>query len=676
MCNILIPFEKKFMVIANLYSNNQRTMATMNEELVNVDTKEDGEDDMHPEKIGSIDSGDEGSESKNRVQRFDMVLKHLHRLKSQMNNNSPSSDSLSKSSHSVPPQLKNKSMEDSMKDISDGRQSNVDINEVENIIGEERKISHIDNQNHPKSSGSLTSPIPPAFKELHKLQALKLLQQQNQQRSHYQNRERDRKQFPHQRFPQHFGGPLSNHPSHRHSPPLPLKLPPPMRHPFFNNHHPQPINQPNNHYYSNSNNAARNFPQPGYFSPPLSQRLSMQTSGPTSPTFPPVHQGDSGPNYPIPPPPLTRFPMPPGLMRALAPNLANLAPHMIQPLLDEAKNRLAVMQSRMGNEGPPGTLMYPPSEPPTSPPSNPHQGNKFSSLFPPMMKEVSMDWNNPMLSSAANFKSPNSSDVQNNPLEGCSSSFDTHKGMGNKNDMTVNNRKDKEVSLRSNFSGLEESFLPANDDGRLDFMGEEDDEDEIFLEEDVGVDDDEEVEEELENLGVDMNQMNGLEKEASKKTDALELDLKQYERKIHKIDDRLGNDSIEVDKNNGQNSLSRKRKRTASNEIDKAISPCDEDIDTCGGDKKSDKEPSSKDGNSKRIRNGSVSPTPSTGGLSPPLRESPGTPPLPQDGRMFPPPFAYKLLEVGNYSIIFLLSLLVQKNNDVKLISINHRINF
>ena len=256
----------------------------------------------------------------------------------------------------------------------------------------------------------------------------------------------------------------------------------------------------------------------------------------------------TGPNYPIPPPPLTRFPMPPGLMRALAPNLANLAPHMIQPLLDEAKNRLAVMQSRMGNEGPPGTLMYPPSEPPTSPPSNPHQGNKFSSLFPPMMKDVSMDWNNPMLSSAASFKSPNSSDVQNNPLEGCSTSFDTHKGMGNKNDMTVNNRKDKEVSLRSNFSGLEESFLPANDDGRLDFMGEEDDEDEIFLEEDVGVDDDEEVEEELENLGVDMNQMNGLEKEASKKTDALELDLKQYERKIHKIDDRLGNDNIEVDK--------------------------------------------------------------------------------------------------------------------------------
>merc|ERR1712223_370641 len=115
------------MVIANLYSNNQRTMATMNEELVNVDTKEDGEDDMHPEKISSIDSGDEGSESKNRVQRFDMVLKHLHRLKSQMNNNSPSSDSLSKSSDSVPPQLKNKSMDDSMKDIDDGRPSNVDI---------------------------------------------------------------------------------------------------------------------------------------------------------------------------------------------------------------------------------------------------------------------------------------------------------------------------------------------------------------------------------------------------------------------------------------------------------------------------------------------------------------------------------------------------------------------
>ena len=134
--------------------------------------------------------------------------------------------------------------------------------------------------------------------------------------------------------------------------------------------------------------------------------------------------------------------------------------------------------------------------------------------------------------------------------------------------------------------------------------------------------------------------------------------MKQYERKIHKIDDRLGNDKIEVDKNNGQYSLSRKRKRTGSNEIDKSISPCDDDIDTCGNDKTSDKETTSKDGKAKRIRNGSVSPSPSTGGRSPPLRESPGTPPLPQDGRMFPPPFAYKLLEVGNYSINFLRSLL------------------
>ena len=670
---------------------NQCNMATMNEKLVEVDAREDGEDDTHPEKISSFDGDEEASESKTRVHRFDMVLKHLHRLKSQMNNNnsngahSPpiqSSENIPNSSAQVQPQMKNKIGEESLKDGDDGFSTNIEANDVEDTMVEERKLSPSLEQNLQKSTVPLASPIPPAFKELHKLQALKLLQQQSQQRGHYQGKERERKQLPHQRFPQHFGGPLSHHPSHRHSPPLPLKLPPPMRHPFFNHHHPQPINQPNNHYYSNSNSTVRNFPQPGYFSPPLSQRLSGQNSGPTSPAFPTVHhQGNSNPNYPIPPPPLTRFPMPPGLMRALAPNLANIAPHMIQPLLDEAKHRLAAMQARMGSEGPQPPPMFPPSnsisESPSSPPDPPHQGNKLSSLFPPMMKDIPMDWNNPMLSSTAGFKSPNSSDVPNLPLEGCSSSFYRNKDHRNKNEVSLNGRKDKDmrgqISLTNEFQGMEGPFLPSSEDGRLDFTGDDDEEDEIFLEEDVGVDDDDE-EEELDGLGINVNILNGMESEISKETNTRDQDFSQYERKMashDKITDRLSKEKRQSGGNDSENNAPRKRKRTTSNEMDEVVSPSDDDLDTtCKENKKFSKRDSNKDcvsqredeilgenlskneNKSKRMRSGSVSPTPSTGGISPPPQGSPGTPPLPPDGRMFPPPFAYKLLEVRKIQFI------------------------
>ena len=653
----------------------QCKMAAMNEKFVEVDTREDGDDDTHPEKISSFDEEEEASESKTRVHRFDMVLKHLHRLKSQMNNNDDNGN-ISNSSDPVQPHLKNKVEEESNKDEGDRLSTNIESNNANDTIVEERKISPSIEQNLQRSGVPLTSPIPPAFKELHKLQALKLLQQQSQQRGHYQGKERERKQLPHQRFPQHFGGPLSHHPSHRHSPPLPLKLPPPMRHPFFNHHHPQPINQPNNHYYSNSNNSVRNIPQPGYFSPPLSQRLSGQNCGPTSPAFPPVHQGNSNPNYPMPPPPLTRFPMPPGLMRALAPNLANIAPHMIQPLLDEAKNRLAAMQARMGSEGPQPPPLFPPSNSisnsPSSPPDPPHQGNKLSSLFPPMMKDIPMDWNNPMLSSTSGFKSPNTSDVQNTPLEGCSSSFYTNKDYRSKNDVSLNGRKDKDMrsqmTLPNDFPGLDGSFLSSNEDGRLDFTGDEEEDDEIFLEEDVGVDDDDEEEEELDGLGINVNTMIGNDENISKETNTKGQSFSQFKRKMasdEKITDRLSKEKRLFDGNEIENISPRKRKRTTSNEINEATPSSDEDVDTTfkenkkfnegeshkdrvaqREDEESGKNSDLSEKKSKRMRSGSISPTPSTGGLSPQLQGSPGTPPLPPDARMFPPPFAYKLLEV------------------------------
>ena len=659
------------MVVENFCLINQHSMATMNEEMVNVDTRENVEEEKYPGKMGSIDSEEETSESKNRVQRFDMVLKHLHRLKSQMNNNNdngihPSqmepSENVSKSSSSIPSNFKNKAEEEFKKDETLG---NIEEEEIEDTMAEERPSRTFDDINPQKESAALSSPIPPAFKELHKLQALKLLQQQTQQRGNYQIKEQDRKQLPHQRFPQHYGGPLSHHPSHRHSPPLSLKLPPPMRHPFFNHHHPQPINQPNNHYYSSSNNPVRNFPQPGYFSPPLSQRLSGQNNRTTSPAFPPVHQGNSASNYPMPPPPLTRFPMPPGLMRALAPNLANLAPHMIQPLLDEAKNRLAVMHARMGNEDPQLPPMYPTSnsisESPSSPPSNRHQGNKFSSLFPPMMKDVSMDWNNPMLSSTAGFKSPNPSNIQSTPLKGCSTSFTSNKDTRSTKDVALTGNRDRDASgqinLGNDFSGLEESFLTPNQDGRLVFTEDEDEEDEIFLEEDVGVDDDDE-EEELDNLGVNVESLNEIE-EIGKETSTKEQNVGQFERKIGKLNENVASTSGENDRND---IVTRKRKRASFNDIDETNTPRDENIDE--SNKKSitkdqitenDNEKTADNfmrnvGKSKRMRSGSASPPPSTGGLSPPLQDSPGTPPLQSDGRMFPPPFAYKLLEVRTFT--------------------------
>ena len=58
------------MVLASFCSADQNTMATMNEEMVNVDTKKDIEDGTNSEKISS---GDVEDESQNRVQRFDMV---------------------------------------------------------------------------------------------------------------------------------------------------------------------------------------------------------------------------------------------------------------------------------------------------------------------------------------------------------------------------------------------------------------------------------------------------------------------------------------------------------------------------------------------------------------------------------------------------------------------------
>ena len=105
------------MVLENFCLIDQHSMAIMNEEMVNVDTREDVEEEKYPEKMGSIDSEEETSESKNRVQRFDMVLKHLHRLKSQMNNNNDNgihssqiepSENVSKSSSFVQSNSKNK----------------------------------------------------------------------------------------------------------------------------------------------------------------------------------------------------------------------------------------------------------------------------------------------------------------------------------------------------------------------------------------------------------------------------------------------------------------------------------------------------------------------------------------------------------------------------------------
>merc|ERR1712020_443466 len=46
------------------------------------------DEDILPEKIRSFDSeGEAAVEGSDRLHRFDMVLQHLHRLKSQINNN-------------------------------------------------------------------------------------------------------------------------------------------------------------------------------------------------------------------------------------------------------------------------------------------------------------------------------------------------------------------------------------------------------------------------------------------------------------------------------------------------------------------------------------------------------------------------------------------------------------
>ena len=678
------------MVVQSLYLHNQNTMTTIDKDIIDIDNK-CNENDMEPENCNSLDSGGGVGDNSNRLHRFDMVLQHLHRLKTQINNNngmqSPavssaaSEPTLSESPNSP---AKNKTHAEDKKDDGDEKSlPNSEEYVADDMVSEEMKNSLGIEHNLQKampSSTPLRPPIPPAFRELHKLQALKLLQQQNQYRGNYQGKERDRKQLPHQRYPQHFGGPLSHHPSHRHSPPLPLKLPPPMRHPFFNHNHHQPINQPNNHFYPNSHNTIRNFPQPGGFSPPLSQRLSGQNNGPTSQTFPPVHLGNSPPNYPMPPPPLTRFPMPPSLMRALAPNLANLAPHMIQPLLEEAKSRLAMMQARITSDSSqplpalpiPGSVSRSPSSPT---PHNYQPNNKLPPLFPPIMKDFSMEWGNPMLSSATGFKSPIAPESQETPTEGCSYSLDKHKDIKSKKESSFSGRNEKDLKtqldLVSDFTGLDESFLASSTDERLDFPVEEDDDEEIFLEEDVGVDDDDDDEEEVHELGVDIDHVHGVNDNILKGAGTASQNVSWSKQKLisdANLNCNSTNSRNIIQENGDVKSDRRKRKHASGNEDDavtdtkigngdnncKTVKTLEEEKEKRDHAKLHGSEYSTDNSrkdqiNSKRMRRGSVSPSPSTGGISPRFLESPGTPPLPPEARMFPPPFAYKLLEVRHY---------------------------
>ena len=162
--------------------------------------------------------------------------------------------------------------------------------------------------------------------------------------------------------------------------------------------------------------------------------------------------------------------------------------------------------------------------------------------------------------------------------------------------------------------------------------------------------------------------MIGNDENISKETNTKGQSFSQFERKMvsdDKITDRLSKEKRLFDGNEIENISPRKRKRTTSNEINEATPSSDEDVDTTfkenkkfnegeshkdrvaqREDEESGKNSDLSEKKSKRMRSGSISPTPSTGGLSPQLQGSPGTPPLPPDARMFPPPFAYKLLEV------------------------------
>ena len=640
-------------------------MTATTEEVAEMEKTCNEDEDILPEKISSFDSeGDATVEGSDRLHRFDMVLQHLHRLKSQINNNNngidypPASTSdnsaNSDSSLTESPQSPSKNKK-SMFTKSDAEEKAQGHNPVD--IDQEATLADMkDGMSAEKHLQKATTPvpgppsIPPAIREFHKLQALKLLQQQNQYRDIHQNKERNRAQLPFQRYPQHFGGPLSHHPSHRHSPPLPLKLPPPMRHPFFSHNHHQPINQPNKHFYSNPPNSIRGFPRPsnvGAFSPQSSESLSAHANGPSSPPFPPVHMGNSNANYPLPPPPLTRFPMPPSLMRALAPNLANLAPHMIQPLLEEAKSRIAMMQAQMSQ---PPNMMHSPGSlalPPTSPPPKRYpSGNKLPPLFPPMMKDLPTDWGNPMLSSAADLKASLTSSCQDTPLAGCSSSMNKHRNTESTKDTGSGGKSiSGNMELVNDFTSLEETFLGANIDERINFPDEDEDEDEIFLEEDVGVDDDDE-DEEMDDHGVNLVQPNGIGDTALKRrpSSASKHKVTEEDEDIitEKYDSNLKDRNVGSEKYDPHRAILRKRKHSSNN--DEPIS-IDNDQDKSGKESVIENcdEVASK---SRRIQGGVLSPCPSTGGVSPPLIGSPGTPPLPTEARTFPPPFAYKLLEV------------------------------
>ena len=123
-----------------------------------------------------------------------------------------------------------------------------------------------------------------------------------------------------------------------------------------------------------------------------------------------------------------------------------------------------------------------------------------------------MDWGNPMLSSAAGFKAQIPPESQQTPTEGCSYAFDKQKDIKEKKDYYFNERNEKDMKtqldLVNDFTVFEESFLASSAEHKLDFPGEEDEDDEIFLEEDVGVDDDDE-EEDVDELGVDADHVNG-----------------------------------------------------------------------------------------------------------------------------------------------------------------------
>ena len=75
------------MVVPGSFFAKPYKMTTIDKEVVDIENK-GNEKDMETENINALDSGGGGmGDSSDRLQRFDMVLQHLHRLKTQMSNN-------------------------------------------------------------------------------------------------------------------------------------------------------------------------------------------------------------------------------------------------------------------------------------------------------------------------------------------------------------------------------------------------------------------------------------------------------------------------------------------------------------------------------------------------------------------------------------------------------------